>query len=113
MRKLFIITLVFVLGVSMSFTNKNTSIINNEIVEKSSNCVRVYVKWPSGNKSTNGRVSAEVCSGGMTKTFYLNDDGYADICYVSDSSLCTIFINGKGYKGHYRKGHTYTIYRER
>ena len=93
---------------------KSTKTSMNTVTDSpSSGCVRIYVKWPSGHKSTNGTVSAEVCSGGMTKKFYLNDDGYADICYYSDSSLCTVFIDGKGYEGHYKKGGTYTIYRKR
>jgi len=117
MKKLVLVAVVIGIGsiILMSFTNKEkilTNYENSKIVEQSSNCVRIYVKWPSGNKATNGTVSGAVCSGGTTKRFYLNNSGYADICYSSDSSLCTIYIDGKGYDvDYYKKGKSYTIYK--
>lgn len=112
MKKTILVLTVMMIGALalMSFTNKEKRTTKTEIVEQSSDCVRIYVKYSNGSKCTNGRISGDG-PGGITKTFYLNDDGYADICYTSSYRLITIYINGTSYDGNYYKGKSYTIYK--
>ncbi len=65
----------------------------------------------SSGRGVKARIGGKVSGalGGMVQGGYTNSDGHGILEWSSNSSLDTIYINGKGYRGKYRSGETYAF----
>ena len=69
----------------------------------------VHVAHKSGSNASGIRVAASVSMGGVTKAVRTGSDGRALVEWSSSASLTNIYVNGKGHKGPFRNGGTYTF----
>lgn len=69
----------------------------------------VHVAYKSGSSASGVRVGGSVSMGGMLKNVSTGKDGRAILEWGSNASLSNIYINGKGHKGPFKNGGTYTF----
>ena len=69
----------------------------------------VIVAHKSGLPARGVRVSGAVSAGGMAKAVNTDTGGRALLEWSSNASLSDIYISGKGHRGPFKNGGTYTF----
>lgn len=69
----------------------------------------VIVAHKSGSPASGVRVTGAVPMGGVTKDHRTGSDGRVVLQWAHNSNLSDIYINGKGHKGPFKNGGTYTF----
>lgn len=69
----------------------------------------VYVSHKSGSAASGIRVGGSVSMGGMLNPSHTGSNGRAILEWGSNASLSNIYVNGKGHKGPFQSGGTYTF----
>ena len=89
MKKLLIISMVFIAGISMSFT----SIHHNKSDKEG--YIGIYLKWSSGTPAKHVKVTLGECGGTLGESGYTDNDGFVKLYNHDMFYACAIYVKGK------------------
>lgn len=104
MKKLFIISILLIASVSMSFTTNHHTETDRE------GYIYLYIKWPSGRPMKHVKVTLGECGGTLGESGYTDNDGFVKLYNHDMFYACSIYVKGNKYKRKMENGNTYTFY---